>query len=118
MRERASRLGLRNLEFVPSRPPAELAHLIGQSDVCLGVFGGGEKTQRVIPNKVFDALACERPVITGDTPAARECLVDGEQAWLCPTGNPEALAATVLETRHGCRRSDADSPCRPRVVQA
>jgi glycosyltransferase involved in cell wall biosynthesis len=97
MRRRAEDLRLRNLEFVPRRPPAELAQLIGRSDVCLGIFGAGKKTQRVIPNKVFDALACERAVITGDTPAARECLTDGTHAWLCPAGDPEALAAAVLE---------------------
>ena len=111
-------LALRNLEFVPRRSPAELARLIGDSDICLGIFGAGEKTQRVIPNKVFDALACERPVITGDTPAARECLVDGEQAWLCPTGDPEALADGRARARHGPGRSGSDSSRRPRAVQA
>ena len=111
MRRRARSLALRNLEFVPRRSPAELARLIGRSDICLGIFGSGEKTRRVIPNKVFDALACERPVITGDTPAARECLADGEQAWLCPTGDPEALATAVLE-------SSADPEARARIARA
>jgi glycosyltransferase involved in cell wall biosynthesis len=111
MRRRARHLALRNLEFVPRRPPAELARLIGRSDLNLGIFGSGEKTGRVIPNKVFDALACERPVITGDTPAVRECLTDGEHAWLCPTGEPEALARAVLE-------SSEDPAARARVARA
>ncbi|HEX2467326.1 MAG TPA: glycosyltransferase [Solirubrobacterales bacterium] len=97
IRSRANRLGLRNLEFIPRRSPRELAMSITESDVCLGIFGRQEKAQRAIPNKVFDALACERPVITGDTPAARECLTHGEHAWLCPPGDPDALAAVVLE---------------------
>ena len=111
MRRRASDLALRNLEFVPRRSPVELARLIGRSDICLGIFGSGEKTRRVIPNKVFDALACERPVITGDTPAARECLADGEQAWLCPTGDPGALASIVL-------KSSGDPETRARIARA
>jgi glycosyltransferase involved in cell wall biosynthesis len=111
MRRLANRLGVRNLEFLPRRPPAELSRLIAGSDVCLGIFGGGEKTQRVIPNKVFDALACGRPVITADTPAAREALVHGEHAWLCPTANPEALAAAILESRE-------DDSARERIAQA
>jgi len=35
------------------------------------------------------------PVITANTPAARELLVDDESALLVPPGDPEALAAAV-----------------------
>ncbi len=51
----------------------------------------GTKAARVIPNKVFQALACARPVITADTPAARELLTDDVDALLVPPGDPEAL---------------------------
>jgi glycosyltransferase involved in cell wall biosynthesis len=49
----------------------------------------------VIPNKAFQALACGTPLVTADTPAARELLVDGESALLVPPGDPEALAAAL-----------------------
>jgi len=51
----------------------------------------------VIPNKVFQGLACGRPVITADTPAARELLSHGMDALLVPAGDPEALAAAVWQ---------------------
>ena len=71
--------------------PAEI-----QSAGCaLGVFGTSPKTSRVIPNKAFQALACGTPLVTADTPAARELLTDGESALLVPAGDPEALAAAV-----------------------
>ena len=63
--------------------------------VALGVFGTSSKARRVIPNKAFQALACGVPLVTADTPAARELLVDGESALLVPPGDPEALAAAV-----------------------
>ena len=49
----------------------------------------------MIPNKAFQAIACGTPLVTADTPAARELLVDGESAILVPPGDPTALAAAV-----------------------
>ena len=69
------------------------------SHACLGIFGTSGKAQRVIPNKVFDALAAARAVITGDTPAAREVLTHEDTAWLCAPGDPRALADSILALR-------------------
>jgi glycosyltransferase involved in cell wall biosynthesis len=48
----------------------------------------------VIPNKAFQALACGVPLVTADTPAARE-LIDDQTAVLVPPGDPEALAGAL-----------------------
>jgi glycosyltransferase involved in cell wall biosynthesis len=62
---------------------------------ALGVFGTTAKAARVIPNKAYQALACGTPLVTADTPAARELLADGESARLVPAGDAEALAEAV-----------------------
>lgn len=62
---------------------------------ALGIFGGSDKAARVIPNKAFQALATATPLITADTPAARELLEHERDALLVPPGNPAALAAAV-----------------------
>jgi glycosyltransferase involved in cell wall biosynthesis len=76
----------------------EYEHLPGELHVAgcaLGIFGTSAKAGRVIPNKVFQALACGTPVVTADTRAARELLADGVSALLVPTADPEALAAAI-----------------------
>lgn len=61
----------------------------------LGIFGTSAKAARVIPNKAFQALACARPLVTADTPAARELLTDNADVVFVPPGDPRALAAAV-----------------------
>ena len=64
----------------------------------------------MIPNKAFQALACGTPLVTADTPAARELLADGESALLVPPGDPEALAAARAGGSPATARSPSGSP--------
>ena len=84
-----------NVEWVEWVEYEQLPGEIQRSGCALGIFGSSPKTARVIPNKAFQALACGTPLVTADTPAARELLVDGESALLVPAADPEALAAAV-----------------------
>lgn len=94
----------------PRMPYEQLGAAMAQAHVCLGIFGDTIKTQRVIPNKVFEALATGRPVITADTPAIRE-LLDDRSAVLIPTADPRALADAILHVRE-------DPALRARIGQA
>jgi glycosyltransferase involved in cell wall biosynthesis len=84
-----------NVEWVPwveyEHLPAEFA----RAGCSLGIFGTSDKARRVIPNKAYQALASGTPLVTGDTAAARELLVDGESALLVPPGDAAALADAV-----------------------
>jgi glycosyltransferase involved in cell wall biosynthesis len=96
----------RNVERVPWRPYEELRDELAAAGCALGVFGSSGKAGRVIPNKAFQALACGIPLVTADTAAARELLVDGESALLVPPGDPAALAAAVRRLASDCRLAD------------
>jgi len=101
-RDLAEHLGLSNVSFIetgmPGRwlPPEDLARLVANSDVCLGVFGLGQKCDWVIPSKVCVGLAMKKAVLTGDTPAVREVFSDRENVILCERGNGEAIADAIL----------------------
>src|SRR3989344_3506928 len=92
----AERYGLKNINFIDSVPYDKLPDYMAEADVCLGVFGDNPKTDLVIPNKIYEALAMGKPVITADTPAIRELLNDGEDVFLCLKANPESLARKIL----------------------
>jgi glycosyltransferase involved in cell wall biosynthesis len=84
-----------NVQFVPSVPFETLQKYIKEATICLGIFGDTEKTQLVIPIKVYEALAAGKPVITANTPAVRELLTDGQDVFLCNGADSEHLAWAI-----------------------
>jgi glycosyltransferase involved in cell wall biosynthesis len=84
-----------NVEHVPWVEYEQLPAELHRAGCALGIFGTSDKAGRVIPNKAFQALACGTPLVTADTPAARELLAPENSALLVPPGDPEALAAAV-----------------------
>lgn len=85
------------IEFIGRVPYDEYAQLTRDADVCLGIFSGSPKARRVIPNKVVEAMACGKAIITADTPAVRELLTNGENVRLCRPGDSNDLAEKILE---------------------
>jgi glycosyltransferase involved in cell wall biosynthesis len=84
-----------NVEWLPWIEYEHLPAQLHRAGCALGIFGASDKARRVIPNKAFQALACGTPLVTADTPAARELLVHEESALLVPPGDPEALVAAL-----------------------
>jgi glycosyltransferase involved in cell wall biosynthesis len=84
-----------NVEWIEWIEYDDLPREYWSAGCALGIFGTSDKAQRVIPNKAFHALACGAPLITADTPAARELLRDGENALLVAPGDPAALAEAM-----------------------
>jgi len=91
----ARRHGLPSVRFIGWVDLDTLDTWYHRADVILGIFGATAKTRRVIPNKVFEALAIGRPVITGDTPAIRELLVPDRDVICCPVDDPGGLATAI-----------------------
>jgi glycosyltransferase involved in cell wall biosynthesis len=84
-----------NVEWVRWLEYERLGDEYRRAACALGIFGATAKARRVIPNKAYHAIACGTPVVTADTPAARELFVDGESALLVPSGDANALADAI-----------------------
>ncbi len=118
----AANQSVRWLDWVPA---AELPALVAAHDVCLGIFGTGDKALRVVPNKVFQGAAAGCAVITSDTAPQRRVL--GDAAVLVPPGDPAALAdallrladdrEALLKLRHAARQLAAERFTPRQVVE-
>jgi glycosyltransferase involved in cell wall biosynthesis/O-antigen/teichoic acid export membrane protein len=78
------------VEFVGNVHQARVATYINAADFCLyypvRVRGDGAS-----PLKVYEYLACGKPVLCADTPGMRKEF--GDVLWYCPPDSPSALAA-------------------------
>lgn len=53
--------------------------------------------QETVPSKIFEALACERPVLASLEGEARRIVEHSGGGWSVEPGNPEAIAAGILK---------------------
>jgi glycosyltransferase involved in cell wall biosynthesis len=87
--------GLTNVEFVGWLERAELLERVAHADIFLGAFSATPQSRMTIHNKVYEALAMSKPIISGDSAAVRRVLEHGEHIYLCERANPQALAEAI-----------------------
>jgi glycosyltransferase involved in cell wall biosynthesis len=87
--------GLRNVSFENWLPGNELPARLAAADICLGAFGTTPQSLMTVQNKIYEGLAMGKPVLTGDGPAVRAALKHGDEVWLCPRSDPDALADAI-----------------------
>ncbi len=98
-------LGITNIEFAGWKSSIEIQRQAAHSHVALGVFGTTEKAARVIPNKVYEALAMGIPLITRQSQAVEELLTGDHNVLLVPEGNAQSLADKIRWTRDNYERA-------------
>jgi len=104
-------LGLSNVTLIDWVDYERLAGWYADSDICLGIFGDSDQANRVVPNKVYQALAVGRAVITRDSSAIREMFEVGEELWACRAGDPDDFSRQILKFA-------SDGPMRHRIADA
>ncbi len=94
--ERAARLGLRNIVFHGAVPKKRMPEVVAACDVGAAVLQKNKTFLTVYPNKVFDYMACRRPVLLGIDGVARELVCDQARAGLFAEPENGAELAAVI----------------------
>ena len=87
---------INNVRFIEWLDREKLLQEMKRAHVVLGIFRKGGKAERVIPNKVYDALSAGCVVVTARTPAILECFQEDEHVFLVEPENPKDLAEKIL----------------------
>lgn len=93
--EQKRRENLHNVFFVEPQLPERVPEYIACADVGFASLIGGEFTKRSVPVKMFEYMACARPVILcGSGEAAR--LLETAYAGVCVEADDSASLANII----------------------
>lgn len=92
-------LKLDNITFIPLVNQNELRERINESDLCLGIFGETEKAKRVIPNKIYQYLACSKPIVTGENTTIKGFLNHRHNVYFCDMADANSLSEAILDLK-------------------
>lgn len=78
---------------------SELIERMAQANVCLGAFGFTPQSLMTVQNKIYEGMAMERVVVTGDSPIIHKNFENGVHLITCDRTRPESLANALIELR-------------------
>jgi colanic acid biosynthesis glycosyl transferase WcaI len=87
---------IRNVSFLDSQPHDRMPLLLNAADVCLVPLRKAPLFEAAIPSKLYEIMACGRPIVLGVDGEARRLIVDEAGAGLyVEPEDPHALVAAI-----------------------
>jgi glycosyltransferase involved in cell wall biosynthesis len=94
--DEARRRHLTNVVFCGPQPKERMPECVNAADITLAVLQRNPTFTTVYPNKIFDYMACARPIVLAIDGAARQLVCDQAQAGLyVPPEDGAAIAAAI-----------------------
>jgi len=96
LQAKATELQLENVLFVGARPKHEIPHFLASADACIALLQNIPMFRMTYPNKVFDYMAAERPVLLAIDGVIREVIETARAGIFVSPGDARALSEAVL----------------------
>jgi colanic acid biosynthesis glycosyl transferase WcaI len=90
------RLELSNLTLLPEQPRQQIPDYLSAADVALIPLRNLEIFSSALPSKMFDAWACQLPVLLSVPGEARQLMEGCEAGLYIPPEDPPALSEAIL----------------------
>jgi len=94
--DRAAARGLTNIQFLGQQPRERIPAYISSADTCLVMLKKTDLFKTVIPTKLLEYMACERPVIVAVDGQARQIVEEAGAGVFVEPENPDALVQAIL----------------------
>src|SRR4029077_8512964 len=96
LEEKARSRGLSNVMFYGAQPKSAMVDYVNASDVGVAVLQANPTFLTVYPNKVFDYMACARPVLLAIDGVARRVVCDEARAGIFAEPENGASVAAAM----------------------
>ncbi|SIO55397.1 Glycosyltransferase involved in cell wall bisynthesis [Singulisphaera sp. GP187] len=106
LRAQVRERGLTNIVLHGPRPREEMPAITASADACAAVLQKNDTFRTVYPNKVFDSMACGRPIVLGIDGVARDLVERAGAGFFAEPENPEALAAVIRRLQSDPAQAD------------
>ena len=97
LKEQAARMGLKNLEFRDSLPKTAMPAVISAADACLAILKPIDMYKTTYPNKVFDYMACAKPIVLAIDGVIREVVETADCGIFCQPGDSQKISEAILK---------------------
>jgi colanic acid biosynthesis glycosyl transferase WcaI len=94
--ELAARRGLTNVQFLGQQPRERIPAYVSAADLCLVMLKKTELFKTVIPTKLLEYMACERPVIVAVDGQARQIVEEASAGVFVEPENSQDLVQAIL----------------------
>jgi colanic acid biosynthesis glycosyl transferase WcaI len=95
--ELAAARELTNIQFLGQQPRDRIPAYVSAADVCLVMLKKAELFKTVIPTKLLEYMACERPVIVAVDGQARQIVEEAGAGVFAEPENSQALVKAIVE---------------------
>jgi glycosyltransferase involved in cell wall biosynthesis len=95
--ELAAARGLTNIRFLGQQPREQIPAYVSAADLCLVMLKKTELFKTVIPTKLLEYMACERPVIVAVDGQARQIVEEAGAGVFVEPEDSKALAKAILD---------------------
>jgi colanic acid biosynthesis glycosyl transferase WcaI len=89
--------GLTNIHFLGQQPRERIPAYVSAADLCLVMLKKAELFKTVIPTKLLEYMACERPVIVAVDGQARQIVEEAGAGVFVEPENSKALVKAILD---------------------
>lgn len=91
----AGEAGLTRVQFHGWLLKEQLPVEVAQAHLVLGAFGQTPQSLMTVQNKIWEAAAMARPILSGDSPAVRHAFQHGTEIYLVGRDDPAELASAI-----------------------